>query len=988
MNFAAPLWLWLFALLPFWVWLGWPSRGPNRRRESASLLIRLVIVACLILGLAGLEMRQPSRTLSVVFLVDASDSMRVPVTMEGAVFSPLQLAEAYVRRALAALGPDEQAGVIVFGANAVVERPLLSTRTSEAFTSQVIPLQSDLAGALRLALALLPTDTARRVVLISDGAQTTGDLLSAARLAAANGTQLMVIPFSAAGGAETVLTQVRIPAPRLRLNERFGLEITIQSTINQRVGVRVFTGDTLVYDETVAVRAGVNNLTLPLTARETGLNAYRVQVIPADVGDTFFQNNELATYVAVEGPPRFLLAFSANTRDGVAGVDELAAALRAGGAEVQTLNAQALPADLPSLTAYSAVALVDVPARDLSPRQMANLQTYVRDYGGGLVVVGGPTSYGVGGYYRTPLETILPVEMTIKDEQRRAGVTLVFIIDKSGSMADTTSGVPNVELAKEAVVRSIQMLNPNDRVGVIAFDDIARWVVSIRPLDDPASIINQVGTIRADGGTDIMAGVRLAAQSLPADEAPVKHIILLTDGISDPSGIPELVRQLNRDHNITLSTVGMGGSETAFLMRLAQEGGGKFHAADDASRIPTIFAEETALASRSYIIEETFFPEARSASPMLNGVTSVPALLGYVGTTARPTAQVILVNPRDRAESGATPDPILATWRYGLGRTVAWTSDATGRWAKNWVNWETFARFWQQVMRATVSENAQTATALEVTERPDGRAVITLEAQDRAGAFLNGLTLQANVLAPGGLSQTVTLAQVAPGRYTASFTPQTQGVYIVRVADDAGAVSAASGWVLAYSPEYRLPLSADDPALAAQRHTETLLRAAQVTGGGTLPTADPRAAYDRAGLPAPPGTAQPLWPALLLLAALLWPADIALRRLALNWLDVQRAWARLRHWFNPARPAPAAVPPARAEQMASLRRAKDRAGQTPPASAAPPVTPPPAGGQHQPPPSARPAPPPASSAPPAGPGNTASSLLAKKRARQDDSKNP
>lgn len=982
MTFSEPLFLWLLALLPFWVWLGWPSRGPSRRRETLSLSVRLLIATTLILGLAGLEIRQPGRTLSVVFLVDASDSMRVPVQQAGALFSPLQLAEAYVRSALAALEPDEQAGVIVFGANAVIERPLSPDRESEAFTSQVIQLQSDLAGAVRLALALLPSDTARRVVLISDGAQTSGDLLSAARLAAASGTQLMVVPFSAVGGSETVLSAVRIPEPRLRVNERFGLEITVESTLNQRLGVRVFAGDTLVYDDVLVVRQGVNKLTLPLTARETGLSAYRVQLIPAAVADTFFQNNELATYVNVDGPPRFLLAFSSNTRDGVAGADELAAALQAGGAEVDTLNAQALPADLPSLTRYSSVVLVDVPARDLTNRQMTTLQTFVRDFGGGLVVVGGPTSYGVGGYYRTPLETVLPVEMTLKDEQRRAGLTMVFVIDKSGSMADTTSGVQNVELAKEAVARSIQLLSPNDRVGVIAFDDVARWVVPIRPLDDLSAIINQVGTIRADGGTDIMAGLSLAAQDLPADESPIKHIILLTDGMSDPTGIPELVRRLNRDNAITLSSVGLGGSETAFLNQLAQEGGGKFHAADDAARIPTIFAEETALASRSYIIEETFFPEARSASPMLNGVTSVPALLGYVGTTARPAAQVILVNPRDRAEEGATPDPILATWRYGLGRTVAWTSDATGRWAKNWVSWDVFARFWQQVVRATVGDDAPTAAAVEVTERDDGRAFITLEAQDRTGAFSNGLALQATVLAPGGLSQTVRLAQVAPGRYTASFAPQTQGVYIVRVTDEAETVNASTGWVLAYSPEYQLPVSADDPTLVTRLGAETLARAASLTGGGTLSATEPRAAYDRAGLSQPPGTAQPLWPLLLLLAALLWPVDIALRRLTLSRTDVRQAWARSRGWGSLARPAPVAPTPERVEQMASLRRAKERASQdTPPVTPAvtrvnqPPAVPP---VSTQPPP-APPAAPPASAT-----GNTASSLLAKKRARQDD----
>ncbi|MBL8059070.1 MAG: VWA domain-containing protein, partial [Anaerolineales bacterium] len=807
------------------------------------------------------------------------------------------------------------------------------------------------------------------------------------------------VPFGLTGGAEALVTGVQAPA-RLRQGEEFALEVQIESTLEQTVGVRVLAGDAVAYTGELQLRRGPNNFSLPLQAGEPGFAAYRVQITPAAGADTFYQNNELAAFAQVAGPPRLLLVANPQPRDHAPDTErDLVAALRASNLPVDVIQPAQLPAELPALSEYASVILVDVPARAFSLRQMQALETYVRDLGGGLVAVGGPTSYGVGGYFRTPLANVLPVEMEIKDQKRRARLTLVFIIDKSGSMSEVSGGAQKVDLAKEAVIRSLELLSPSDKVGVIAFDDTASWVVPITPLDDPGAVMNAVGTIRADGGTDILAGVQLAAGALPQDDAAVKHIILLTDGGADPTGIPELVQRLNLDDGITLSAVGVGPGAAPFLPQLAEVGGGVYHFTADPSTIPAIFAEETTLATRAYIVEQEFFPRQINPSPILAGIDSAPRLLGYIGTTAKSAAQTILVNPD--SPNPEAPDPILAAWQFGLGRSVAWTSDAAGRWAQAWVNWDQFARFWAQAVRYTITEGAQSATNIQVT-RSGEQATLTVEAQADSGAYLNGLAVQANIVDPDGETQTVTLSQVAPGRYAAAFTPQAEGAYVIRVAgadpaqpaEAPAALAQTAGWVLSYSPEYQVivPPETADPA-AAPANVRFLLQLAAAAGGGSVTGEYARVfAHD---LPQPPSAAQPVWPWLLAAAALLLPLDIAVRRLVITRQDLSRAWGRLLAWAALRPPPAASAAPERVEQLSALFKAKERAGgdPTPGRPASPPPAQPPASSAGGPSVAAQPpaqAPPTGPSSPPpaaaSAPGTTSAALLAKKKARQRDEK--
>ena len=903
MTFTSPLFLLLLLLLPVLARVGWPAAGPSRLRESVALLLRLSIVASLVLALAGTEIAQAGHDLAVVFLVDVSDSM--PKQAVAAETS-------YVRSAIQAAGPDDQSAVVLFGADALVEQAMSARRELGPISSVPVTNQTDLASAVRLGLALFPSASARRMVILSDGAQTTGDAQAAARLAAASGVQIVSLPLVTKSSSEALVTAVDAPT-RLRPGEKFDLNVSIQATEAMPALLRVLAGDKIIYEQTHDLQKGLQTFSLPLASGTTpGFVSYQVQIEPQR--DGFYQNNRLDAFSQVEGPPRILVAApqpGETLPGGQIRADEAAAlvgALRAAGFSVDVSTPALLPIDLIGLAQYNSIVLVDVPASSLSNPQMDDLQTYVRDLGGGLVVVGGPTSFGVGGYYDTPLEAALPVDMQIKDEKRRPSLGMLFIIDHSGSMGETSGSAVKLELAKEAAARSVRLLFPADRVGVIAFDDSPSWVVPMTGLSDPGSVIAAIGGIRVGGGTDILAAVQAAAQVLPGDPAKVKHIILLTDGGADPAGIPELVKQLYAKDGITVSTVGVGTDAAPFLKDLAAIGGGRYHFAADAGSIPSIFTEETTLATRAYIVEETFFPKPGNPSPILTGIQSVPQLYGYVATSAKDLAQVIL-----KSDKG---DPILATWQYGLGRSLAFTSDATGHWGRDWTAWPGFATFWAQALRYTLSDSSNTALEMDINLNGSGdkRALLTLDARSRTGDFLNGYNVTASIVAPGGKTQSAALQQVAPGRYQGEFDPEVQGVYLVHFSGqpvNAGGgpdFSQTAGWTLSYSPEYRL--TASNPDLLA--------RLAALTGGGLAP-ADPAEIF-RHDLAAPNST-RPAWPWLLLLAAILLPLDVASRRLILtrqDWMRfVQVVQARLRRRKQDV--------PEQTAQMTALLRAKGRA---------------------------------------------------------------
>ncbi|RIK19680.1 MAG: VWA domain-containing protein, partial [Anaerolineae bacterium] len=412
MSFTTPQALLLLLALPLAAWLVWPRRPGGRPLSGwPGLVLRLIILALVILSLAGAQLVRAVDDLAVVFLVDVSDSMGP---------ENVAAAEQFVREAMATMGTNDRAGIILFGSNALVEQPLRPLESGDVlppFASQPARIATDLAAAIRLGLALLPPDAARRLVILSDGAATTGDTTEAARLATAAGVSIDTVHLARpAATGEIVLRDVRAPA-RVNQGETFRLEISAESAAATEATLRVLDDGIVVYEELVHLQPGTNNLIVRLQAGDP----------------TYPQNNELAAFTEIVGPPRTLVV-AAQSDETVDEAAHLIAALEASGMPVDRITPVDLTPTPGDLAGYAAVVLVNVNARDLSPRKMEALQAYTRDLGGGLVVVGGPDSYGVGGYYGTPLEEALPVTMQIDDQERFPAVSMVLVIDRSGSM--------------------------------------------------------------------------------------------------------------------------------------------------------------------------------------------------------------------------------------------------------------------------------------------------------------------------------------------------------------------------------------------------------------------------------------------------------------------------------------------------------------------------------------------------------------------------
>jgi secreted protein with Ig-like and vWFA domain len=553
-------------------------------RRRLSLGLRGTMLAALVLALGGLQLIAPVDRLTTVFVVDLSDSV-------GAAGQESALA--FVRDSLEHRRSGDRAAVIAFGRDALVERLPAEMDDIDRFASVPTKTSTDVGGALRLAAALFPDDTQKRIVLVSDGNDTTGRGQSEASLAQARGIQIQTHEVGL-GAADEVIVQLLRSPDTARVGENITVDATISSTVAQPATVRLYGDGAQIGEQSVNLLAGTNHVTFVVPASVAGFHTFRAVVEAAH--DTFAQNNRGDSHTIVKGNPRILLVAGSDA----AGAN-LAAALRAENQDVTTIAPEQAPTDLTRFASYDSVILADVAANRLGTARMAALQVYTRDLGHGLVMVGGPDSYGAGGYRQTPIEEALPVDMDVRNRQTQPDVALVVVSDESGSMAachcntanrDTgvqIQGIPKVDIGKEAIIRAVTALTARDEFGVVAFNENAHWVINTAPLGSEGDVESQLAPIKPDGQTNIYAGLSEAVASLEKATATRRHIVLFTDGWSRSGDYAALLARMAAA-GITLSTVGTGGGNAGDVLGpLAQQGGGRYYPATDPTTIPDIF---------------------------------------------------------------------------------------------------------------------------------------------------------------------------------------------------------------------------------------------------------------------------------------------------------------------------------------------------------------------------------------------------------------
>ncbi|MBX0326525.1 VWA domain-containing protein [Oscillochloris sp. ZM17-4] len=917
LSFIYPEMLWLLGVVALiWAVALLAPRRLSPWRFWGGLAVRSAIALALVLSVAGAQLVLPVDRLTTVFLLDGSDSLAPSLRAQ---------AESFIQDALDSMPEGDEAAIVVFGGGALVERAPSDIRRLGRISSVPVATRTNIADAIQLGLALFPGDVEKRLVLLSDGAENSGHAIEAARLAAARGIPISVVDLALpSGDAEALVGQIEAPT-RVRDGQLASLKATIESTIAQRATVRLVGDAGVIAERQIDLQPGATVVPFEVAVSGSGFQRYRVQVQPERDGRA--QNNEASALIQVQGPPRVLVV-SPSRADSAA----LVSALKATNVLAEPLAPEAIPADLAGLSVYDAVILVNTPARSLPVGAMAALPSYVRDLGKGLLMIGGDASFGVGGYGRTPVEEAMPVYMDVRNREERPDLAIVFVIDKSGSMDAchcsspdrgsaqmNTSGGRKVDIAKDAIAQASALLGPQDHMGVVTFDGQAFQTMAVTQGATVDEVISAVAGVEPRGATNVRAGLLKGEEMLVGVDARIKHMILLTDGWGGGGSQNDIAQRL-RGEGITLSVVAAGGGSADYLEQLALDGGGRYYPAQDMADVPQIFIQETITTVGNYIIERPFTPVAVGQSPLLAGIGGTPQLYGFNGSTLKDSARLVMSTDDDQ--------PLLATWQYGLGHSAAWMSDASGRWAKDWLTWADFPRFAGQLLGSVLPVRGGQEISTDVTIS-GGETTVSVDTGALASA---DLAMTATLIGGDGSRQDLPLTQVGPSSYQGRVENPSPGTYLVQISGSQGErplIQETAGLVVPYSSEYRS--SQGNPALLGEL--------AALTGGATISAAADAFAHVDMRVT----SAREIGLPLALLALLLLPLDIALRRLMLRREDFGAAGA----WWaarQSARAAPAPTPAsATLDRLADAkRRASAQLDGTPrqqPSTNAPPPPP-------------------------------------------------
>jgi uncharacterized membrane protein len=881
-TFEQPIWLFLLVLIvPAFLLSLRSIGGLSRRKTLVTFALRCLVIVLLTAAMAHPRWQKRGEGLTLTMILDRSESVPWPLKRESVEFLR-QASEFKVRR-------EDQVAVI-----AVARDPAPSQMPDVNSIVEVTQEPADLsatnlAEGVKMALAIMPDDTANRIVLASDGNENVDSVLAAAYLAAANGVPIDVMLLEYEHANEVILERLVAPA-RVRQGQSASVKVVLRSQTETPATVFLsMNGEPLDLDPEApgdgrAVQLKPGPFVLPVTVSmdESGAQQFEARVEVPVQGD-IPQNNAAVAVTFVSGTGRVLLV-----DDNPVETEPLMRVLRGAGIAAERTSTDAMMGGLAYLSGFDAVVLANVPRWAFDDEQDVMLHAYVHDMGGGLVMLGGPASFGAGGWIDSETARVLPLNLDPPSTQQMPRGALALIMHSCEMPQGNFWGQKVAEAAIEALSRL-------DLVGIIEYGwggqagggrvagvNNCVWAFPLQEVGNKQAALAATKQLQMGDMPDFDASMQTALQGLQGTRAAQKHVIIISDG--DPQPPSAGVLQQFVQGQISVTTVMVGGhgttSDQAKMQNVAAKTGGRYYNVTNPKNLPQIFIKEAKIVSRSLIQEDLYQPQVVSRMPgPLEGYSAVPQIEGYVLTAPRDgLAQTPIINPTSEGK-----DPIYAYWNYGLGKSIAYTSDLQGRWGAAWVAWPRFQGFWEQSIRWVMRPSAP--ANMHVNTRVDGdTAVVELEALNPDASFMTLLNASAVVVAPRGEGAPLPLSQTGPGRYRGEFPAQEAGAYLVNIAYAGGTVEAPlrgnlqAAVSVPYSPEYR-----------TVKHNAALLRElVDRTRGRWIEPGDPAlAALFELGTLEMPRTHRRIWDLLAVIAASLFLIDVAARRLAIDprWLS-------------------------------------------------------------------------------------------------------
>jgi Ca-activated chloride channel family protein len=844
-SFAAPGALWLLATLPVvWLLLRASRTNFNPRQRRVQAAVRTLLLATIALAIARPIVSLGSSQMSIVYVVDVSHSVSSRA---------IDAAAARIDEMQAGLRPAHSrivafAGGVKMAATTADLRLFSDVEQAAANGSAVARERTDIEGALRQARAELRPGHRPRLVLFSDGRAQSGDVRDAVADLVRDGIPVFVEPMAERDLGDVWLDRLEVE-PRLTPRTLTTIGVIVGSQREGTAIVELREGTTVLARRTSPIASGETRIPVDVAFDSPG--AHRLEASVAAAGDSLAANNKIAREAVVGSAARVLYV------EGVpASAHYLRDALAGAGFDVTVAGPSRLPADSAQLAPWDVVIVSDVARAAMPDAAMLALERWVQHDGGGLLVVGGDAVFGEGqpgaeaGYRKSPIERLTPVTFERKDEPE---VALIIVLDKSWSMAGQ-----QMELCKTAAQAAIDVLGDEQSVGVVTFNDEHHWDVPLRNVGRNRDAIRKaVAAIEPSGHTLIYPALEQAYIALKSARARAKHVVLLSDGRSYPDDYEGLAKKMV-EAKMTVSSIAVGAAaDIELLTNIAKWGKGRSYVVEDAKEVPQIFVKEAKNVGTPGFDEKTVRAVVKVPGFFGNlDLSGVPGLRGRTTTVMKEGALEVMTTPDG--------DPLLAFWPIGLGRTAVFASDVKDRWATDWITWRGYAAFFTAVVRALERTPAMTLDVREGAVRDGVRPLtVGLEARDEHGQYRDLISPVVTVRTESGTTSEVTARQVAPGRYESAISaPAAESVAIGL--KDARADGPSRLIVPDAAAEYRF-----------RPPDEALLRSiADATGGAWRPSPD---AIDKAS-GVNRAARRALWPALVVLALLLWLGDIALRR--------------------------------------------------------------------------------------------------------------